>query len=159
MCNECLDWEYMKQGLDKGETMSSNAERSAMKLDRTTERPAQEIVSDLVTKGGGTYERSTLLPFEPADGYAVGIGGIKLPVAQVTADSVAWALRNVGSEFDTVLVGTWESGGYVHFDAVRYFAAHRKEAALTLGWQRGQQAIYDFGGKVAVEVTYKEYEA
>lgn len=113
-------------------------------MDYILERQANVVVADLAEHGGGTYERGTLLPFKPETGYAVAIGGIRLPASMVTAEQAAWALKAVGGEYETSLVGTWTDGGTVYFDAVRFFAEHRRDQALLCGYQHQQEAIYGF---------------
>lgn len=114
-------------------------------MDRTTERAAQRVLADLVQDGGGTYEAKTFLPFKPATGFAVGIGGLHLPVASVTAEVVVWASKAAAGEYETSFFGTWLKDGAVYFDAVRYFAGDQRRDALLAGYQAGQEAIYDFG--------------
>lgn len=114
-------------------------------MDQTLERAAQQVLADLVQDGGGTYEAKTFLPFKPSTGFAVGIGGLHMPVASVTAEVVVWASKAAASEYETSFVGTWLKDGNVYFDAVRYFAASERKAALLAGYQAGQEAIYDFG--------------
>ena len=98
-------------------------------------------------------------PFTPPDGYAVGIGGIRLPLAQVNTESAEWALRHVGSEFNTSFVGTWVDEGWVHFDAVQYFGADRRPEAFVLGWRAMQKAIWSFADRRAFPVTFQEFDS
>ena len=121
-----------------------------MTLDRTLEAAAEQVVADLADHGGGTYERSTLLPFTPSDGFAVAIGGIHLPDDVVGPENAEWALRAVGGEYETSYVGTWLDDGVVYFDAVMYFGADRGAQAIAAGRFYEQKAIYDFGTKESV---------
>lgn len=130
-----------------------------MALDRTTETAATTVLADLVSSGGGTYEQGTLLPFTPRDGFAVGLGGIHLPMAVVTADAVMWACKAVASEHEASLVGTWLHDGLVYFDAVRYYAAGRRDDAMRDGWLGDQQAIYDFAAREAVSTKGAQWDS
>lgn len=111
-------------------------------MDRITERAAKQVLADLVSNGGGTYERGTLLPFKPEGGFAVGIGGLNLPVNLVTVEAVAWAAKAVTTEYEAGFVGTWLHDGKVYFDAVAYYGDAKR--ALAAGRAAGQEAIYDF---------------
>lgn len=115
-----------------------------MTTDQIALNAANVILADLAESGGGTYERGTLLPFRPKDGYAVGIGGTRYPASSFGADEALWLTAAAGGEWDTAYVGTWTDGGEVFVDAVRYFGADRREAAILCGYQHGQAAIYDF---------------
>jgi hypothetical protein len=119
-------------------------------MDRILEAQANAVLSDLVNNGGGTYQQGTLLPFSPDKGYAVAIGGVKLPADCATVSMVEWALRQVAREFFTSYVGTWLDEGVVYCDAVVYFANDQFERACAAGREAGQKAIYDFGQKVSV---------
>ncbi len=113
-----------------------------MTTDQTKRDALNRILADLAENGGGTYERGTLLPFRPDDGYAVGVGGIHLPANIFTAEAVGWSTKAVGSEYDTSYVGTWQEGNTVYIDAVVYIK-DRTEAMLR-GMQEWQTAIYSF---------------
>lgn len=119
-------------------------------MDHTLATAARKVMADLAEHGGGTYERGTLLPFTPTEGFAVVVGGIHLPEKDVTEEAVEWAMRSVAGEFLTAYVGTWVSEGVVYFDAVRYFAADRYLGALAAGEEAGQKAIFDFTDNKAV---------
>jgi len=121
-------------------------------MDRTLEAAANVVVADLADHGGGTYERGTLLPFTPSDGFAVAVGGIHLDAEVVGPENAEWALRAVGGEYETSFVGTWLDDGVVYFDAVMYFAADRGVQALAAGRFYEQKAIYDFATKESISV-------
>jgi hypothetical protein len=103
-----------------------------------------KVMADLSDHGGGTYEQGTYLTFAPKDGYAVAIGGITIPTDQAERASLTWAMRVVTKEFGGSLVGTWVTDDKVYIDAVEYFGADRRQAALTAARRRDQLAIYDF---------------
>jgi hypothetical protein len=113
-------------------------------LDKVLERSAREALALIANNGGGTFERDTLLPFTPKVGYAVGLGGVKLPAAVVEAETLTWISRVVAGEHGTSYWGAWVDGNVIHFDAVQYFGPERRSAALLAGYQHDQQAIYDF---------------
>lgn len=120
-----------------------------MQLDPVTAKATDRVLADLRTKGGGTYEAATLLPSEPPSGYAVGIGGLRLPQADVTPESVLWACKAAATEYETPHVGLWlGEDGLVYFDAVRLF--DRLDHALAEGRKYGQQAIFDFAANAAI---------
>lgn len=127
-------------------------------MDDVHGQAAMAVIADLANTGGGTYERGTLLPFKPDDGYAVGVGGLHLPSDMVTVDAVAWAMKAVGSEFDTSYVGTWlgNGDGLVYFDAVSYYGPDRRAEAIAAGSENGQQAIYDFAAKRSISLITTE---
>lgn len=114
------------------------------------QNPGQAILDDLAANGGGTYERETLVPFAPRDGFAVGIGGITMPFDGLTAEQAAWAIGKVAGEYSSRFVGTWLDNGIVSFDAVIYFGLNgstRDGALSDAGRQAaryGQKAVYDF---------------
>jgi hypothetical protein len=118
-------------------------------MDRTTRRIAADILARTVEHGGGTFEGATLLPFEPKVGYAVGIGGVAVPVQTLDIEMVAWVARAVASEYMTSHVGTWLNNGTVFIDAVRYFEAGPAGLARATQVARdaGQLAFYDFGNQ------------
>lgn len=122
-------------------------------MDSTLQQAALAVLVDTAERGGGTYERGTLLPFRPNSGYAVGIGGIKLPASDATAESIVWALKAVGGEYETSYVGTWLDSGTVYFDAVKYFGEGEEVRAIACARFYGQAAIYDFalGEAVLIE--------
>lgn len=121
-------------------------------MDTTLERQANAAVDDLALHGGGTYERGTLLPFTPSSGFAVGIGGIHLPVDVVGPQNLAWAAKCAASEYETAYVGTWLDEGIVYFDGVLYFSHLDGARAIACARFYGQKAIYDFATKEAVNV-------
>lgn len=105
--------------------------------------PVNQVIAYTAEHGGGTFEQGTFLPFEPKSGYAVAIGGARVS-AEADLQVVRMLLHVVPQEYEASFVGTWLEGGTLFIDAVRYFAADRREAALLAGYQAGQQAIYDF---------------
>ena len=119
-------------------------------MDITLKRQADRAIADLVEHGGGTYEPRTLLPFEPTDGYAVGVGGVTIPEAGCTSDVLAWAARAVAGEYITSYVGTWLNDGVVYIDAVRYVKDLNR--AFVIGQGASQRAVYGFAEKEAIEV-------
>lgn len=115
-----------------------------MNMDTIAKAAAQVVVADLAENGGGTYEVGTLIPFKPDSGYAVGIGGARLPAAAFTTQVAYWLLKAVGTEYEANFVGTWLDGGTVYVDAVKYFVPVNRDRALLLGHELGQKAIFDF---------------
>jgi hypothetical protein len=123
-----------------------------MAIERITDTAADRVAADLVEFGGGTYEAGTLTPFVPTSGFAVGVGGFNLPADGVTVEQIRFGSK-VAGEYGELFVGTWLDDGTVYFDAVRYFGADRREAAIALGIAREQAAIYDFGAKASIILT------
>lgn len=115
-----------------------------MTLDKTTARAVNTMLADLANDGGGTYESGTLLPFRPATGFAVALGGIHLPSTMLDAELLARFAKAVATEHAASYVGTWLKGGFVYIDAVKYFSAFSIQQALTEAREAGQQAIYSF---------------
>lgn len=115
-----------------------------MTMDQTTKRAADRMLADLANDGGGTYESGTLLPFTPKVGFAVGLGGVKLPASMVDAELLVRFAKAVATEHETSYVGTWLDNGIVHFDAVVYYGAHARRTAEEQGREANQKAIHDF---------------
>jgi len=107
-----------------------------------------KVLADIAEQGGGTYESGTYLPFTPTDGFAVGIGGIRLPEATVTAAELTRWLRAVVTEYEASFVGTWRDGGLVYIDAVRYI--RDLPTALDVARVFRQKAIFDFSTKSSI---------
>ncbi len=124
--------------------------------DLASERAVGPVLTDLVNKGGGTYQAGSLTPFTPSYGYAVGIGGVTLPVGGVDSESLSWAIGQVASEFRPAYIGTWLDDGVVYIDAVMYFRPERLPEALNTAYQAGQLAIFDFGTQSSILVGKPE---
>lgn len=118
--------------------------------DPTSLRAAAFAIATTVEHGGGTFERGTLLPFTPASGFAVAEGGIAIPASAVDQTTFRGLANAVAGEFDRKFVGTWLNGGTMHIDAVVYFSADRREAAIAAGRNWGQEAIYDFAAQDSI---------
>lgn len=113
--------------------------------------PIADILTDLVARGGGTYEQGTYLPFTPRDGFAVAFrGGVKLSSRGCTMAALERWLKAVATEFEASFVGTWLDGDTVYIDAVRYIRSPRE--AIAFGIEQQQLAIYDFAAGEAVYV-------
>ena len=119
-------------------------------MDQTKARAAAATLADLAQDGGGTYEAETYLPFRPTSGFAVGIGGARIPAAAYDIQTAYWLLRAVSTEYEANYVGTWLDGGMVHVDAVRYI--RDLSSAVVLARAMGQEAIYDFGDRISIYV-------
>lgn len=113
-------------------------------MDNTQERLANDVIARTVEDGGCTFEARTLLPFTPSVGYAVGIGGAKLPSMHVGPELLTWLAKAVASEYETVYAGTWLDNGIVYIDAVKYFGAGEDVRAIACARFYGQAALYDF---------------
>lgn len=120
-------------------------------MDRTTQQQAAQMLADLANDGGGTYERSTFIPFRPKDGYAVGVGGAKFPASGFTIEVAGWLGKACAEEYDELFFGTWLDGETVHIDAVRYFAAGSFDEAHLLALKLQQAAFYSFADKVSFD--------
>lgn len=112
--------------------------------------PAPDILADLLTNGGGTYERGTLTAFRPTSGYAVGIGGVEMTLPEFEAlgpEGRAMLLRQIADEFETNYVGTWlrQSDYTVYIDSVAYFSEFDGQSAWRLAIAENQQEVFDFG--------------
>jgi K+-transporting ATPase A subunit len=119
--------------------------------DAIANKAALAVIADLASNGGGTYGNSTLLPFKPPAGYAVGIGGLVMPAECATPSMVLWAFRQVSREHPTAsFIGTWLDNGVVYIDAVEYFATTRRPSAMLRGMECGQKAIFDFAAGEAI---------
>lgn len=118
----------------------------------TITQASQQAIADLAENGGGTYHFDTMAPFTPADGFAVGIGGINLPADDTNAERLAWGLRTVAAEFGATLAGTWLNEGKVYIDAVMYFPADQRDRAMAAGRYYCQLAIFDFGSKESIDL-------
>lgn len=121
-------------------------------MDPITKTRIDKVMADLANDGGGTYQAGTFLPVTWGAGFAVATEkGLSLPAEWMTPSMLAWTLRQVGRENPTCsFVGTWLDKGVVFVDAVRYFSADRREAAIQAGRESGQLAIYDFGQKESI---------
>lgn len=118
--------------------------------DPTTNRKATAILAATVESGGCTFDARNLLAFAPATGYAVGVGGARLPAGDVTAEVIANTAYRVAQEFDSTYAGTWLDEGFVYIDAIRYFGSERRGDALACGRLYGQKAIFDFATQEAI---------
>jgi hypothetical protein len=114
-------------------------------MDTITLRAANAVLAATAENGGATFEGRTLLPFTPADGFAVAVGGVRYPAAQLDANTLGWLAKAVTSEYETTYAGTWVEGSTAYVDAVRYFAADKRGDAKAAGRYYGQKAIFDFG--------------
>lgn len=116
-------------------------------MDRITLRAATDVLARTVNDGGCTFEARTLLTQDWTTGFAVAIGGAKVPAEAVTPDLLAWVARAVAGEYGTTYAGTWLQDGMVSIDAVRYFGPDNYLGALAAGEAAGQEAIYDFADR------------
>lgn len=108
------------------------------------------ILDATVQNGGASFEAGTLAPFEPEDGYAVGIGGIEMDLDMFRAlgeDGREELLRRIAAEYGASHVGTWlpASGNVVYIDAVQYFSPLAGQAAWQMAVRTNQQEVFDFG--------------
>lgn len=108
------------------------------------------MLSRTVENGGGTFEAGTFLPFEPTDGFAVGMGGVKVDAATATDDLLTFWARKVTTEHGASFVGTWLTDGVIHIDAVTYVKAI--DRALMLGRQWHQLAVYSFAMAESLDI-------
>jgi hypothetical protein len=102
--------------------------------------------------GGGTFESATLLPFEPKDGYAVGLvsGTPVILSASGPVECLDKYVRHIAGEYAAPFVGTWLNGDRIHIDPVEY--VNDRERAIGLGRVRGQAAIYDFAAGESIDL-------
>lgn len=121
-------------------------------MDPITKTRIDKVLADLANDSGGTYQAGTFLPQTWDSGFAVATErGLSLPAEWMTPSMLAWAIRQVSRENPgTSFVGTWLDKGVVFVDAVVYYAADRREAAIAAGRAAGQVAIYDFGEKASI---------
>ena len=115
---------------------------------------AQNIIADTVQNGGGTYDAITYEPYDPADGFAVAIGGARIPADRVTPRLVSKAIALLRQEFGTELVGTWLDGDIVYIDAVRHI--YDVGEAKALGREHHQLSIYNFATEEVVWLVSEE---
>lgn len=112
-----------------------------------------KMLADTVQNGGGTYHAGTsrpFAPFTPGDGYAVAIGGVQMaPATTGAAELVRWA-NYVTGRYEARFVGTWLDGDVLYVDAVRYFPRPERAAALKLGREMAQLAIFDFAANDSI---------
>jgi hypothetical protein len=83
-------------------------------------------------------------------GFAVGIGGIAWRAENLTAESLAWAIKHVAGEYETAYAGTWLNDGIVYIDGVEYFGSGEYDRAFKRAQDCGQKAFYDFGRKESI---------
>lgn len=113
--------------------------------------PVADMLASTVENGGGTYEVGTYLPFTPADGFAVGIGGIEVAASAVSVETLRKWVKQVAGEWMTSYVGTWLFGDSLHIDGVVY--VRDEDIARAIAIKQGQQAIWSFAGRSVVEVA------
>lgn len=103
---------------------------------------------------GGTYALAgeEVRDFSPLDGlycFAVGGAGEEYKVKRVTVRGLeAWIRRNVWEIMSAGHVGYWIHEGTVYLDVTTIWAGTdyelSREAAMKLGTDRGELAIWDF---------------
>lgn len=110
------------------------------------------IAAYTVQHGGGTFDRAGN-PVEPVNGYAVGMarGSAAILPANTTPARLAETMRRIWQEFECNFVGTWvRDDGTITVDPVRMMTY--LYAAMDAGKTYGQQAIYGFAERQAIEV-------
>ena len=117
--------------------------------------------NDILNHGGGTYAiiKGQFWSMDIKAGYAVAYDGVVVPFG-TPWDGVERLLRKIAKENDSAYVGTWLDGGEIYLDAVYRFMPGEKalENAMRYAYHLGQKAIYDFGTKQSIGVTWPLHE-
>jgi hypothetical protein len=121
-------------------------------MDTSAQAKGSAMIADLANNGGGTYVQRTLESLRPIAGFAVGVGGLAVPVAECTAEVIAFLAKGVAGEYMADYVGTWLDDGIVYIDAVNLFGADDRAKAEACGRFYGQKAIFDFGAKESIDL-------
>ena len=98
---------------------------------------------------------------EPLTGFAVGTGGIVVPLSQFSEEVVERFSQSIGErvlingERFGAYIGTWVDNGMVYLD--RTVIIHDKDAALKTGLALKQQAIYDISAGACIYTGRQNY--
>ena len=106
-----------------------------------------DLIHSLTNGADGTYTRDGSA-FSPTVGYAVGASLPTLMGERLTGGDVALWLANVPHA--VAYFGAWRDGGILYVDAVDYVID--RDAAVKLGRERGELAIYAFDGEGVIDL-------
>lgn len=109
---------------------------------------ALNIIARTLQAGGGTFQNGRDITDELESGYVVG-GVVATSVQPEDAhETIANELIELSDNHD--LIGTWLHEGEIHIDVVDIL--EDKEAALNLGKERGEIAIWDIANATEIMV-------
>jgi hypothetical protein len=117
---------------------------------------AESLRDYVLANGGATILLENSSPYTAENGYAVGVATgtyFRVPVATATAEQLGALVNNIkdiihlgGTILDEAnAVGFWVNDGWIHIDPVQIVPSGRD--AINLGYERKQEAIYDFRRK------------
>lgn len=124
--------------------------------------PVEAGVLDTLHGSGGHTWNADLTPSTAKEGFAVSLKGAETPVPaeQFTADTVR-QFRDAHSDLfanDADLkVGAWNDNGTVYLDVSKIVPSYG--AAMNLGRQEGQRAVFDIGKGEVLNVTEPSFPA
>lgn len=109
----------------------------------------EDIVADILSNGGGTYDTADLDPAGQKYGYYVSIKdqGLTVPVDKFNGE----ILSNYLKYMSTDLLGAWVFNDEVYLDSTKWFAD--LDEALEFGRQNDQMAIWDIANQTEVFVN------
>ena len=113
----------------------------------------------ILKNGGGTFDAETFEPFEPKDGYSVGIEFGSYKVLEIAPQfgfdlldmDIESVFKDIVEAFGVEYVGAWVNDGFVHLDPVEIYVGYRD--AVLAGLANGQQEIYSFKDKKSINVV------
>ena len=113
---------------------------------------ALNIIARTLQAGGGTFRNGFDITDELETGFVV---GGKVATSVQPASSRHLALNTIANELIELsdnhdLIGTWLHEGEIHIDVVDIL--EDKEAALNLGKERGEIAIWDIANATEIMV-------
>lgn len=113
---------------------------------------ARAAMTRTLIDGGGTFDRETGEPVQPATGYAVGLpGGTKVDGRETNLAVLSTAIRRVSRDSRAPFVGTWFDTGTAYIDPVVILPD--RESALILARALGELAIWDFSAGAEVRTS------
>jgi hypothetical protein len=112
-----------------------------------------EVAAYLVTHDGGTFSAEDLEPYEPSNGYAVGMAQGNAAVLPLTASPsrLVATMRRVAQEYEANFVGLWVDGDNIVVDPVRILTHF--VSAIGAAERYGQRAIFGFAEGLVIEVS------